>query len=290
LTEAARDAWKRLELWCRRHHPPLLDFLNPGASEDEIVALERVIGQPLPTDVRVSLSIHNGDREYGFVFGLTLLSIAGIENDWRMWQDCLAYNEEPEDDPSPDLAVALDYANPGWIPLTRDAGNNHLGVDLAPGPAGVAGQVINFGKDEEEKCVLAAGWAEFLAGYAVFLESGAVREIYPDNWYDRVRKPIPRHPHDMLREWRQQGRWPPRCGSVVEPSSHDVQFWRAWNNGTVIDLARGIRDQGRTDEVPLLADALEDAGCTQADLLDLCRNGIPQIDGAWLLGVLLEKE
>ncbi|WP_162271911.1 hypothetical protein [Gemmata sp. SH-PL17] len=40
---------------------------------------------------------------------------------------------------------------------------------------------------------------------------------------------------------------------------------------------------------PILADALQEAGCTNADLLDSCRTGDPDIDGAWVLQVLLGK-
>src|SRR5262245_53661269 len=70
------DARDRLENWHRKHHPLLLDTLNPGASPADIARLERTIKQPLPDDVRVSLSIHNGQppRQHFFLFELDLLS------------------------------------------------------------------------------------------------------------------------------------------------------------------------------------------------------------------------
>jgi hypothetical protein len=55
------------------------------------------------------------------------------------------------------------------------------------------------------------------------------------------------------------------------------------------DLALSIRDHGRTDASPILADALQEAGCSNADLLDSCRTGDPDIDGAWVLQALLGK-
>jgi hypothetical protein len=70
----------------------------------------------------------------------------------------------------------------------------------------------------------------------------------------------------------------------------DIARWLAWNNGTVRDLARSIREDGRTDAFPVLADALEEAGCTNQDMLNSCRTGDPDIDGVWVLGVLLGKE
>jgi hypothetical protein len=74
-----------------------------------------------------------------------------------------------------------------------------------------------------------------------------------------------------------------------KPGKAAVVKWLAWNNNTVRDLALSIRDAGRTDAFPILADALEEAGCTNADLLDSCRTGDPDIDGAWVLQVLLGR-
>jgi hypothetical protein len=78
-------------------------------------------------------------------------------------------------------------------------------------------------------------------------------------------------------------------GTKIAPTPPDVTLWLASNNNTARDLALSIRDHGRTDAFPILADALEEAGCTNADLLDSCRHGDPDIDGAWVLQVLLGK-
>jgi hypothetical protein len=74
------------------------------------------------------------------------------------------------------------------------------------------------------------------------------------------------------------------------PSTSDVAHWLAFNNHTARDLALSIRDHGRSDAYPILADALQEAGCTNADLLDSCRTGDPDIDGKWVLHVLLGKD
>ena len=47
--------------------------------------------------------------------------------------------------------------------------------------------------------------------------------------------------------------------------------WLTWNNETVRHLARRIRETGETVLLPILADALEEAGCTDAALLAHCR-------------------
>ena len=71
------------------------------------------------------------------------------------------------------------YASPGWIPFASDSGGNCLGIDLDPGPTGTRGQVINFGRDEDEKFVLAPSMNEFLEWFADQLESGnfLIREV-----------------------------------------------------------------------------------------------------------------
>ncbi|MBN9122502.1 MAG: SMI1/KNR4 family protein [Planctomycetes bacterium] len=77
--------------------------------------------------------------------------------------------------------------------------------------------------------------------------------------------------------------------SKSKPTVEGVALWLAWNNHTVRDLALSIRDRGQTDAFPILADALQEAGCDNADLLDSCRTGDPDIDGQWALQVLLGR-
>ena len=42
-------------------------------------------------------------------------------------------------------------------------------------------------------------------------------------------------------------------------------------------------------DMPILADALEDAGCTNADLLDHCRGPGPHVRGCWAVDLLVGK-
>jgi hypothetical protein len=64
----------------------------------------------------------------------------------------------------------------------------------------------------------------------------------------------------------------------------------AWNGGTVVKLARTIYDEWAFDRLPVLADALEEAGCTNADILAHCRQPGPHTRGCWVIDVLLGKE
>jgi hypothetical protein len=66
--------------------------------------------------------------------------------------------------------------------------------------------------------------------------------------------------------------------------------WLAWNDGTVVKLAQGIYDEGAFDRLPILADALEDAGCDVEDILTHLRSEGPHVLGCWPVDLLLGKE
>jgi hypothetical protein len=63
-----------------------------------------------------------------------------------------------------------------------------------------------------------------------------------------------------------------------------------WNNGTIVKLAKGIYDDRAFERLPILADALEEAGCDNADILYHCRGRGPHVRGCWVVDLLLGKE
>lgn len=77
---------------------------------------------------------------------------------------------------------------------------------------------------------------------------------------------------------------------------HVEQAWRDWNGGVVLNLARTIYAErtlpaGTFDpqRLAILADALEDAGCTDATNLAHFRSAGLHVRGCWLLDQLLGK-
>jgi hypothetical protein len=62
--------------------------------------------------------------------------------------------------------------------------------------------------------------------------------------------------------------------------------WLTWEDGTIPKLAQGIYDDRAFDRLPVLADALEDAGCTNADLMTHLRNSGPHVRGCWAVDLL----
>jgi hypothetical protein len=63
----------------------------------------------------------------------------------------------------------------------------------------------------------------------------------------------------------------------------------AWLTSTVVSLAAGIYQDRAFDRSPILADALEDAGCDNADILTHLRSDGPHVRGCWALDLVLGK-
>jgi hypothetical protein len=71
---------------------------------------------------------------------------------------------------------------------------------------------------------------------------------------------------------------------VIDPG------WLAWEGGVIVQLARTIYDERRWDEMSVLADALEDAGCDDEAILGHgWRPGL-HARGCWLLDALLVRD
>jgi hypothetical protein len=75
-------------------------------------------------------------------------------------------------------------------------------------------------------------------------------------------------------------------GSPFRPTTLDT----AWLTSEVVVLAQTIYDNRAFGRLPELADALEQAGCTDADVLDHCRQPGEHVRGCWVVDLVLGKE
>jgi hypothetical protein len=64
----------------------------------------------------------------------------------------------------------------------------------------------------------------------------------------------------------------------------------AWLTCDVVSLAQAIYSDGAFDRIPILGDALEDAGCDNAEILEHCRRSGEHVKGCWLVDLLLRNE
>jgi hypothetical protein len=76
----------------------------------------------------------------------------------------------------------------------------------------------------------------------------------------------------------------PFCPVTVDP------HWLVWNDATVAKLAHVIYDERAFHHLPILADALEEAGCGNADFLNHCRQPGEHVRGCWVIDLILGKE
>jgi hypothetical protein len=65
--------------------------------------------------------------------------------------------------------------------------------------------------------------------------------------------------------------------------------WLQHGDGRARKLAKTIDASGRYEDLPLLADALEEAGCKEDSILAHCRGPGPHLPGCWVPELLLEK-
>jgi hypothetical protein len=63
----------------------------------------------------------------------------------------------------------------------------------------------------------------------------------------------------------------------------------AWHGGLIVSMARQMYDSRDFREIPVLADALEEAGCMDADILNHCRQPGEHVRGCWVIDTLLGK-
>jgi len=69
-----------------------------------------------------------------------------------------------------------------------------------------------------------------------------------------------------------------------------VTFDPKWRTETAVALASGIYAERAFDRMPILADALQDAGCEDEHLLAHCREPGPHVRGCWVVDLVLGKE
>jgi len=80
------------------------------------------------------------------------------------------------------------------------------------------------------------------------------------------------------------------CAPPPRPVTIDP-CWLAWRDGVIPALARAIHDEQDFERLPILADALEDAGCTDEELLAHCRRQ-PAVHhrDCWVVGRILNEK
>jgi hypothetical protein len=77
-------------------------------------------------------------------------------------------------------------------------------------------------------------------------------------------------------------------GNPFRPVTIDPA-WLRWHDGLLVSMARQMYDSRDFTDMPILADALEEAGCTAQEILSHCRSGGEHVRGCWVVDLLLGK-
>ena len=75
-------------------------------------------------------------------------------------------------------------------------------------------------------------------------------------------------------------------GNTLRP----VSLSPSWRTDTAVALATQMYQSREFSAMPILADALQDAGCDSADILEHCRSKGPHVRGCWVVDLVLGKE
>jgi hypothetical protein len=116
-------------------------------------------------------------------------------------------------------------------------------------------------------------------GYLLDLTAEAVRpsrqawgkQVIHCIWGPLPFRPLP--PKRGKRRWKQQ--W---------------KRWLSWHSGLLVSMAQKMYDSRDFTDMPVLADALDEAGCQDQDILSHCRSGGEHVRGCWLVDLLLDKK
>ena len=138
-------AWGDIEAWYAERAASHL--LHDGATDVEIDRAESQLGLRFPEALRASLRRHNGSRADAWANG-TLLGCSSIVAATELWRRIDDHGDDvPRGRTSPDARRGRTqhaWWHRGWIAIDEDGFGNASAVDTIPGPAGVAGQVLDM--------------------------------------------------------------------------------------------------------------------------------------------------
>jgi hypothetical protein len=77
---------------------------------------------------------------------------------------------------------------------------------------------------------------------------------------------------------------------ILRNPFHAVGLNPRWCTSSVVDLVTAIHQEKAFDRMPILADALMDAGCDNERIIAHCRGEGSHVRGCWVVDLLLGKE
>jgi hypothetical protein len=139
----------------------------------------------------------------------------------------------------------------------------------------------NAGRGTDSAESFAAEAAYHASGHRAFIDEGAAAAASAAGWDDSLRSAKP----GWGIERRIQAHY---LRDIFGNPFRPVIANPSWLTSTVTALARGIYADRAFDRLPILADALQDAGCDHHDILAHCRDTqLTHVRGCWVVDLVL---
>jgi hypothetical protein len=259
-----------------RPAPPGVELIRTGVATDDIWTYERAPGRRVVFPWRVA-GLPGGAVQVDVVFRETL-----AESDRRVPipaadGGCISVRAAG---PAQSLAWKLAWLATDSYPQGKDLYDAVLIAERFPLSRAVLERTFRLA----ETGPLPGTTSEFLSSWNVDWDNFVAE--YPwiggtaDDWLARLAKALgPTFTTGTSTRDESAQQAPPPNG--INPT---------WLTSDVLALGRGIDDQRAYDRLPILADALQDAGCDNADVLDHCRGPGPHVRGCWVVDLVLGWE
>lgn len=173
--------WSRLVNNYERKYRGFTANFNEGISRNEWKRYKSQFGFELPENMKDLYSICNGDNDKfiaGSILGMKFLPFDKVYSEWRIQKELFSslstanlQNLNKHCTSVEPGKVKCHCFNTLWVPIANDSGGNYIGIDLDPDDNGMVGQIINFGRDENKKIVIANSLNEFVALIADIIDS-----------------------------------------------------------------------------------------------------------------------
>jgi hypothetical protein len=98
--------------------------------------------------------------------------------------------------------------------------------------------------------------------------------------------------HNAEMHRRVVGKYRELIHSIFQDIFNSVEInpeWLTWQSGTVRKVAQFIYDEHHFQDIPILADALEEAGCTDERILAHCRSKFTHYRGCFVVDAVLRQ-
>jgi hypothetical protein len=161
-------------------------------------------------------------------------------------------------------------------------------ADYAEGEVSLARVQVRRGVAISEPCLPGAALSTYdreVLCLDRFAEGSAVKAL------SDLLAGLRRHREDpALDKWVRPAWWCALLRDAFGNPFRPVAVLPEWRTDTTVSLARTMYESRDFGAMPILADALQDAGCDSAEILDHCRGPGPHVRGCWVVDLVLGKE